>query len=76
MSYGKWKALQPREVVVPKQEEEQLPIRVCRTCGKELIDSHHLRLYCDDFCKYEASRVQKRTYYLKRKERMIANGKV
>lgn len=73
MSYGKWKALQPREVVIPKEE---VPIRVCRFCGKELIDTHPLRLYCDDGCKHEVEIVKERERYRRKKERMIANGKI
>ena len=76
MSYGKWKALQPRvEVVIPKQEEKEVPTQVCRVCGKEIIDGNPLRLYCSDFCGYEAKKVNARNYYYRKKERE-ENGKV
>ena len=88
MSYGKWKALHyvPVEVEIPKQEaqpeekepevKKEPPKRVCRHCGKKIIGGHGNRMYCDATCKYEADVVKQRAYYWRKKERMMANGKV
>ena len=78
MSYGRWKALQPRvEVVMPKQEvKEYAPKRVCKYCGKEFEVTHNSMLYCDSACKYESNKAQFRAKYWMKKERMMADGKV
>ena len=82
MTYGKWKALQPRvEVVMPEQEVEEpevekgIPKQLCRTCGKEIV-GHANRRYCNDDCRYEEIKRRSLAYYLRKKERMMANGKV
>mgnify|MGYP003292499149 CR=1 FL=1 len=81
MSYGKWKALQPRvEVVMPKQEEpeakKELPKRVCLYCGKEFATGHGTKRYCGYDCYYEAGKIRQRESHWRKKERMMANGNV
>ena len=83
MTYGKWKALQPRvEVVMPKQEEKkpvakkELPKRVCRYCGKEFTGDNGNSLYCGYDCSYEAQKVRQKANYKRKKEGMMAVGKI
>ena len=80
MSYGRWKALQPRvEVEMPEQEEKQTPtadVRVCGVCGKTLPANTHGNVrYCSVDCKYEGDRRKQFEYYQRKKARM-ADGKV
>lgn len=85
MTYGKWKALQPRvEVVMPEQEElpeeepdvkKEPPKRLCKACGK-VVTGHGCRRYCDDACAYEGVKARTRAYYKRKMERMKANGQV
>lgn len=85
MTYGKWMALHyvPPVIVIPQEEveepvpevKEEKPKRLCRTCGKE-IKGHANKRYCDDACKYEAFKVWQRERYHRKKERMMADGKI
>ena len=85
MTYGKWKALHyvpPVEVEIPKygvkpepEIEVEPPKQVCRYCGKE-FKGHINRRHCDDACKYEAFKVSQNERYHRKKERMMADGKV
>ena len=83
MTYGKWKALHyvpPAEIEIPQKEEpeadEEAPKRLCRYCGKEFTVTHSLKLYCDSTCKYEAFKISQNERYHRKKERMMADGKV
>ena len=83
MTYGKWKALQPRVEVVIHQEEEKKPeikggmsIRECKYCGKAFSTANGQMYYCDYDCYYEAARIRNKERYRMKKERMMADGKV
>ena len=85
MTYGKWKALQPRiEVVMPKQEEkkpkpevrEPMPIRECKHCGKEFATDNGAKRYCCYECYYDAGQIRNKENYWRKKERMMADGMV
>ena len=85
MTYGKWKALHyvpPVEVEIPKKGEmkpevrDDLPKRACRYCGKEFNAACSQKLYCNHDCYYEAGKIRSKAYYLRKKERMMASGKV
>ena len=126
MSYGKWKALQPRVEVEVDLDKPRRPCRICGTdippevngnalycsyecrqeahriknkerylkrklmtakaeapprfcgiCGKEIpYDANGNAVYCSTECALERSRVLRRGYYHKKKERMMENGKV
>ena len=71
MSYGQWKALQPRvDPAKPKKSEWE---RVCPWCGKTFIKKdHRTQTYCEFFCREEAQkerdRQRKKAEYEKRKE--------
>ena len=78
MSYGKWKALQYKPVVVPvavEPEPEKVskptpPERRCPACG-QIINGHGLKKYCSYDCYYEIAKVRQRGYYWRNKEGMI-----
>lgn len=83
MSYGKWKALQPRTeavrpvVKVPEEPEDMK----CVVCGKEIPITYigsggHNRICCSDACSYERMKERNRLYYHRKKERMMAGGKI
>lgn len=74
MSYGKWKALHPVvEVEMPKAEVK----RPCKICGGEIPpDAHKHTLYCGAQCSYEADKLRHREHYRRKKERMMADGKI
>ena len=85
MTYGKWKALQPRvEVVIPQEPElpedesevnKEPPKRLCRACGK-VITTLYRKNYCSDKCQYEGHKANARACYRRKTERMIANGEI
>ena len=83
MSYGQWKALQPRtEAVRPAVAVlEELEEMKCVVCGKDLPIScfgsgGHNRICCSDACSYERLKERNRLYYHRKKERMMAGGKI
>ena len=82
MSYGKWKALQPctKAVRTAVQVLEE-PAAKCVVCGKEIPISYigsggHNRICCSDKCSYERMKERNRLYYHRKKERMMASGKI
>ena len=85
MTYGKWKALQPRvEVVIPQEpdlpedesEVKKEPTkRFCKICGN-VVTGHGRREYCGETCEYEGQKARSRAWYRRNKERMMANGNV
>lgn len=85
MTYGKWKALQPRvEVVIPQEPElpeeepkvkKEPPKRFCKICGN-VITGKGRRGYCGETCEYEGAKARSRDYYWRKKERMMASGNV
>ena len=76
MTYGKWKSLQPHIEVEKPAQEDLVPKRVCRHCGKEFTVEKGRRYYCDYDCYYEAGKVRIMANYRKKRERMKANGNV
>ena len=69
MSYGKWKALQPRvETPKPAAKKKAEFERVCPWCGKTfIVKSNHVQIYCEFYCRSEAQKERDRQK--KRKER-------
>lgn len=67
MSYGKWKALQPREE--PKEKTLPEGWSKCEYCGKafKLLNGRK-KLYCDAYCGRYA-------YYQKNREKLLAYEK-
>ena len=51
MSYGKWKALQTKEVkeVVEKQLDPNM--NICPECGKAFKKRASKQIYCDSYCQ-------------------------
>lgn len=82
MSYGQWKALQPRtEAVRPAVAVLEEPEAKCVVCGKELPIScfgsgGHNKICCSKACAYERMKERNRLYYHRKKERMMADGKI
>ena len=70
MSYGQWKALQPR---VPIVKEEKIPDGwiLCGYCGKPFKQKRSNQQYCDVYCRergyYEKELANQRRYREKRK---------
>lgn len=61
MSYGKWKALQPRMPFRPKEPLESYREFTCEHCGCKFIRYDAIpRKYCGDRCKDAAFRLRKR----------------
>lgn len=59
MSYGKWKALQPR--VEPQKPHKSEWERVCPYCGKTFVKkSNRVQTYCDYYCRNEAQKERDR----------------
>ena len=58
MSYGKWKAMQDKPVVIEKKKDELEPVKkICKYCGKPFIPrSYRSQLYCDIYCQQEAKK--------------------
>ena len=55
MSYGKWKALQPR--VEPQKPELSEYERVCAYCGKTFVKKNkQVQIYCELYCRMEAQK--------------------
>lgn len=66
MSYGQWKAMQPRVAPTPSRGEKC----ICAECGKEFIKYTKIkRLYCDDVCR------RNRENRLAKERRKANNGK-
>ena len=61
MSYGKWKALQPRvEPQKPKSKGSEYE-RVCVYCGKDfIVKTRREQKYCSQYCQQEAYKEQLR----------------
>lgn len=54
MSYGKWMAIKPPEVIVP-QKPKALIEKTCRFCGKAFYQKTNVkRKYCSPECKDQA----------------------
>ena len=61
MSYGKWKALQPPDVIVPPPKPKMIAEKTCKFCGKTFYQAdNRKRKYCSDQCRYEADLVIKK----------------
>lgn len=57
MSYGMWKAMQPRPAVPikPEPEVDDSFRRVCAHCGKEFfVNDRRVKKYCGDECQCAA----------------------
>lgn len=54
MSYGKWKAMQPREKPAPPKQKEKLELK-CQMCGNTFYrsDKRHTK-YCSPECQHKA----------------------
>ena len=52
MTYGKWKAMQPRKEKAPEQvvEEEKPSGKYCRVCGKMIPKTSPRKVYCSNAC--------------------------
>ena len=72
MSYGKWKAMQPRvEVDVQgiKTDKKAKAGRTCRSCGKEIpLNANGNRRYCSNFCLNEHLRESALARYYQKKD--------
>lgn len=75
MTYGKWKALHPctEEGIAETPKKE---VKLCQNCGKEMSNCYKGRLYCGEECAYEAKMERAREFRQRKKERMMASGKV
>lgn len=61
MSYGKWKAMQPRVPFRPKEPLESYREFTCEHCGVKFIRyDRKSQKYCGDRCKNAAFRLRKR----------------
>lgn len=62
MSYGKWKAMQDKPVVIEKKADELEPVKkICKYCGKPFIPrSYRSQLYCDIYCQQEEKKERNR----------------
>ena len=84
MSYGQWKALHPRtEKVHPGVQEEEpvAPKQLCVVCGKEIPyrpsgSGAQPAKCCSKECSYERHKWRQRMYVQRKKERMMADGKI
>ena len=58
MSYGKWKAMQDKPVVIEKKEEIPEGWRVCKRCGKpfKVKNFGKRQIYCELACQKAAQR--------------------
>ena len=76
MSYGKWKALHPHtaeeEIEVPDQRK--LVDKFCEICGAQLDKA--TKRYCSPEHSYEAKKARCREYIQRKRERMMADGKI
>ena len=65
MSYGKWKAMQDKPVVVEKKETLQEGWRVCPRCGKAFKPKTRCskQIYCELACQKAAQRDRDREKY-------------
>ena len=80
MTYGKWKALQSLNKVEVSLAMEA-PEKVCVICGKAIpirdSGSGREKMYtCSPECAEERHRKRMAANYHKRKERMMADGKI
>ena len=76
MSYGKWKALQPIMATERNTIVDEFCKR-CLICGKPIpAEFHKHSKYCIGECRHEASKAIHRANYHRKKERMMANGKI
>lgn len=65
MSYGKWKALQPR---VDVEVDYDKPLRPCGICGADMPpEVNGNAKYCSYECKLEAQCIKNKERYLKNK---------
>lgn len=83
MSYGMWKALHPAEKVQPAvgEEETVAPKQLCVICGKEVPyrpsgSGRQFTKCCSQECSYERHKWRQRMYVQRKKERMMADGKI
>lgn len=79
MSYGKWKVLHPHTKGEAVLDNKQT--KLCRICGREIPYRHsgsgaQSTLFCSPQCAYEGQKARARANYHKRKERMMADGKI
>ena len=80
MSYGKWKALQAQNKVEAAPVTE-VPEKVCMVCGKAIPirgsgSGREKTHTCSPGCAEERHRRRMAANYHKRKERMMADGKI
>ena len=78
MSYGKWKAMHPHTGSDYLPDED---VKLCVICGKPLPTTRvgsggKRKKYCSPGCSYEANVIKNREFYQKRKERLMADGKI
>ena len=78
MTYGKWKALHPHTDEVEVLDKG---VRLCAVCGgaiqkRSSTSGRQRKLYCSADCAYEATVVRNREFYHRKKERMMADGKI
>ena len=65
MSYGRWKALQPRVEVVVDLDK---PRRPCRICGTDIPpEVNGNAIYCSFECNQEGHRIKNKERYYKKK---------
>ena len=69
MSYGRWKAMQDRPVVIEKKEEIPPGWRACRNCGKAFKPVQGNQQYCDIECQRRQQRIKKRDDMRRRRAR-------
>ena len=62
MSYGRWKALQKPDVIVPPKPKKMIEMK-CEVCGKVFYQTDKRnRKYCGDECRQVASYEQRTEY--------------
>ncbi len=84
MSYGRWKAMQVRKEqpkAKPKPEGKKATGLTCTVCGGEILhrtsmSGNQRKKYCSEECANAEKRRIKLSLYYKKKERMMADGKI
>ena len=59
-SYGKWKALQGEQPIVPGKKSVPPGYKVCVHCGKLFLALGTTKLYCDASCSQRARNARRR----------------
>ena len=58
MSYGQWKAMQPKQQAKPKELPEGY--KKCIGCGKVFYTDVKVQKYCDAVCRVQANQYKNR----------------